>query len=66
MKTPGAVFVAAGILLSRLAGLVREQTVAFFFGVGPHADALTAALRVPNALQNLLGEGTLSAAFIRR
>jgi putative peptidoglycan lipid II flippase len=60
----GAARVGAGILLSRLAGLVREQAVAFFFGVGPHADALTAALRVPNALQNLLGEGTLSAAFI--
>jgi putative peptidoglycan lipid II flippase len=60
----GAASVGAGILLSRLAGLVREQTVAFFFGVGPHADALTAALRVPNALQNLLGEGALSAAFI--
>lgn len=60
----GAASVGAGILLSRLSGLVREQTVAFFFGVGPHADALTAALRVPNALQNLLGEGALSAAFI--
>jgi putative peptidoglycan lipid II flippase len=63
-RTGGAASVGAGILLSRLAGLVREQAVAFFFGVGPHADALTAALRVPNALQNLLGEGTLSAAFI--
>jgi putative peptidoglycan lipid II flippase len=60
----GAASVGAGILLSRLAGLAREQAVAFFFGVGPHADALTAALRVPNALQNLLGEGALSAAFI--
>ncbi|HVT15522.1 MAG TPA: murein biosynthesis integral membrane protein MurJ [Thermoanaerobaculia bacterium] len=60
----GAASVAAGILLSRLFGLVREQAVAFFFGVGPHADALTAAVRVPNALQNLLGEGALSAAFI--
>ncbi|HXO26251.1 MAG TPA: murein biosynthesis integral membrane protein MurJ [Thermoanaerobaculia bacterium] len=60
----GAASVGAGILLSRLSGLAREQTVAFFFGVGPHADALTAALRVPNALQNLLGEGALSAAFI--
>jgi len=63
-RRSGAASVGAGILLSRLAGLAREQTVAFFFGVGPHADALTAALRVPNALQNLLGEGALSAAFI--
>jgi putative peptidoglycan lipid II flippase len=60
----GAALVGAGILASRLAGLAREQAVAFFFGVGPHADVLTAALRVPNALQNLLGEGALSAAFI--
>jgi putative peptidoglycan lipid II flippase len=63
-RTRGAASVGTGILASRLAGLVREQTVAFFFGVGPHADVLTAALRVPNALQNLLGEGALSAAFI--
>ncbi|HEV3077425.1 MAG TPA: murein biosynthesis integral membrane protein MurJ [Thermoanaerobaculia bacterium] len=63
-RRSGAASVGAGILLSRLSGLAREQTVAFFFGVGPHADALTAALRVPNALQNLLGEGALSAAFI--
>src|SRR5260370_30025536 len=60
----GPASVGAGIRLSRLSGLAREQTVAFFFGVGPRADALTAALRVPNALQNLLGEGALSAAFI--
>jgi putative peptidoglycan lipid II flippase len=63
-RRSGALQVGAGILMSRLAGLAREQAVAFFFGVGPHADALTAALRVPNALQNLLGEGALSAAFI--
>ncbi|MDP9122361.1 MAG: murein biosynthesis integral membrane protein MurJ, partial [Acidobacteriota bacterium] len=55
---------ALGILLSRLFGLLRESTSAHFFGVGPYADALTAALRVPNVVQNLLGEGTLSASFI--
>ena len=55
---------AAGILGSRLAGIVREQALAFFFGAGPHADVFRMALRAPNLLQNLLGEGTLSAAFI--
>jgi putative peptidoglycan lipid II flippase len=64
VRPGGAASVGAGILASRIFGLVREQAVAFFFGVGPHADALTAALRVPNALQNLLGEGALSASFI--
>ena len=28
------------------------------------ADAFSAALRIPNVLQNLLGEGSLSASFI--
>ncbi|PSQ69424.1 MAG: murein biosynthesis integral membrane protein MurJ [Bacteroidetes bacterium QH_2_64_26] len=56
--------VAGGILLSRLFGLLRERTVAYFFGVGAHADVLQVAFKSPNLLQNLLGEGTISAAFI--
>jgi len=56
--------VAAGILISRLAGFARQRAVAYFFGTGPHADVFTFALRAPNILQNLLGEGTLSASFI--
>ncbi len=56
--------VAAGILLSRLAGLVRTAVIARFFGVGAVADAFQAAMRIPNLLQNLLGEGVLSASFI--
>ena len=60
----GAAKVVAGILLSRLMGFVREGTFARYFGVGPYQDALTAAMRVPNVLQNLLGEGVLSASFI--
>jgi len=60
----GTVLVGAGILLSRLSGLVREIVVAGFLGVGVAADAFKAALRIPNLLQNLLGEGVLSASFI--
>ena len=56
--------VASGILASRLIGFVRERAVAYFFGISAHADVLGVALRAPNLLQNLLGEGTLSAAFI--
>jgi putative peptidoglycan lipid II flippase len=56
--------VAAGILSSRLLGLLRERTVAYFFGVGAHADVWQVAFKSPNLLQNLLGEGTISAAFI--
>ena len=59
-----AALVAAGILLSRLAGLVREVAIARYLGVGAAVDAFRAALRIPNLLQNLLGEGVLSASFI--
>ncbi|HUE96553.1 MAG TPA: murein biosynthesis integral membrane protein MurJ, partial [Longimicrobiaceae bacterium] len=56
--------VAAGILLSRIAGLVREGVFSLFFGTTLYADVFRAGLRMPNILQNLLGEGTLSASFI--
>lgn len=59
-----AQLVAAGILLSRIAGLVRVRIFAGYFGNSLYASAFNAALRMPNVLQNLLGEGTLSASFI--
>jgi putative peptidoglycan lipid II flippase len=59
-----AVAVAAGILLSRIAGLVRERVFAHYFGNSDAADAFRAAFRIPNFLQTLFGEGVLSASFI--
>jgi putative peptidoglycan lipid II flippase len=59
-----AVLVGAGIASSRIVGLVRERVLATYFGTGLHADVFSAGLRMPNLLQNLLGEGTLSASFI--
>ena len=56
--------VAIGILASRLVGLLRERVLAYYFGVGAHADVWTVASRAPNLLQNLLGEGIISASFI--
>ena len=56
--------VGAGILLSRLAGLVRTRVLAHYLGISGAADAFAAALRIPNLLQNLFGEGVLSASFI--
>jgi putative peptidoglycan lipid II flippase len=56
--------VASGILLSRILGLVRQRFFAHFFGASIAADAFTAAFRIPNFLQNLFGEGVLSASFI--
>jgi putative peptidoglycan lipid II flippase len=59
-----AVLVAAGIFLSRIFGLVRERVFAHYFGLSGTADAFRAAMRIPNFLQNLFGEGVLSASFI--
>jgi len=56
--------VAAGILVSRLVGFVRTWFAARYLGASAANDAYTMALRVPNALRNLFGEGTLSAAFV--
>lgn len=64
MRVGGARLVAAGILLSRIFGLVRQRVTAHYLGAGPVADALAAAFRIPNLLQNLFGEGSLSASFI--
>jgi putative peptidoglycan lipid II flippase len=59
-----ATLVATGILLSRLAGLVRQHFLARYLGLSDAADAFNAAFRIPNFLQNLFGEGVLSASFI--
>jgi putative peptidoglycan lipid II flippase len=59
-----AALVGSGIFLSHILGLVRERIFAHFFGNTDAADAFKAALRIPNFLQNLFGEGALSSSFI--
>ncbi|MGH9656041.1 MAG: lipid II flippase MurJ, partial [Bryobacteraceae bacterium] len=56
--------VALGILLSKVAGLFRDLIFAHFFGSSVVADAFRGAMRIPNLLANLLGEGVLSASFV--
>jgi putative peptidoglycan lipid II flippase len=69
-KTPqrgigySAFLVAAGIFSSKIAGLVRERIFAYYFGNSAISDAFRQAMRIPNFLQNLFGEGVLSASFI--
>ena len=60
----GSLLVGAGIFLSRIAGLLREMVSGRVLGNSAAADALVTALRIPNLLQNLLGEGVLSGSFI--
>ncbi|UCC26881.1 MAG: murein biosynthesis integral membrane protein MurJ [Gemmatimonadales bacterium] len=57
-------WVGLGILLSRISGIVRDAAVAYYLGSGRLVDIFFAGLRAPNLLQNLLGEGSLSASFI--
>lgn len=59
-----AFVVGAGILISRVVGLLRNTAFAYYFGSGAASDAYNAAFKIPNAVRNLLGEGTLSASFV--
>lgn len=63
-RPSGARLVALGILGSRVFGLVRQVVIGRLFGVAAHADVWQTALRLPNVIQNLLGEQSLSAGFI--
>ncbi len=54
----------AGILLSRLLGLVRDMFLAYFLGTGHVAEAWLVAFRIPNVLRMHLTEGSLNAAFV--
>ena len=69
MSGPGAggrqaAQVAAGIFLTRVLGYVRELLFAHYLGNDWAADAFRVALRIPNTIRNLLGEGTLAGSFI--
>ena len=56
--------VSGATLLSRLAGLVRDQVTASFFGDSAAAAAFLVAFRIPNLLRRLLAEGALTVAFV--
>ncbi|MEO8337975.1 MAG: lipid II flippase MurJ, partial [bacterium] len=63
-STKSSALIAAGILLSRLLGLVRQKLIAHYLGAGDVSDAFNGAFRLTNFIQNLFGEGVLSASFI--
>jgi putative peptidoglycan lipid II flippase len=63
-KLGGAFFVALGIFATKVFGVVRNAFIATYLGTTGAADAFNAAARIPNLLQNLFGEGALSASFI--
>jgi putative peptidoglycan lipid II flippase len=64
-RRSGALLVAVGIFISRIFGLIRVRVFSHYFGLeSDAADAFNAGFRIPNLLQNLFGEGALSASFI--
>ena len=56
--------VGAATLLSRILGFLRDAVIAWYFGAGQYSDAFIAAFRIPNLLRKLLGEGSISNAFV--
>src|SRR5690349_2350061 len=56
--------IGAGIFLSRLLGLLRQSLIATYLGANWVSDAFNGAFKITNFLQNLFGEGALSASFI--
>ena len=59
-----ASIVGGATMLSRVAGLVRDQVIAYFFGSSTVAAAFVVAFRIPNLFRRLLGEGALTVAFV--
>ncbi len=51
-------------LLSRVFGLLRDITLATFFGASGGTDAFLVAFKIPNFMRRLFGEGAFSLAFV--
>jgi putative peptidoglycan lipid II flippase len=56
--------VAVATALSRILGFVRDILIAAALGAGPVSDAFLVALRLPNLVRRVLGEGGINAGFI--
>jgi putative peptidoglycan lipid II flippase len=50
--------------ISRVAGLIRDQLTAYFFGASMFSDAFYVAFRIPNLLRNFLAEGAMTTSFV--
>jgi putative peptidoglycan lipid II flippase len=56
---------AAGTLISRLSGVLRESVIGAVFGASVYMDAYLVAFRIPNLLRELLAEGALGSSFTK-
>ncbi len=60
----GALAFFAGTLCSRITGVVRDMSMAFFLGSTPSLAAFMVAYRLANLFRRLLGEGPLPSGVI--
>lgn len=51
-------------VISRLLGMVRDMTFAYFFGRGDLFDAWAIAFKIPNLSRRIFGEGAAASSFI--
>ncbi|MCC6696343.1 MAG: murein biosynthesis integral membrane protein MurJ [Candidatus Hydrogenedentes bacterium] len=58
-----AIIFAAGTLISRVLGVVRDQVINVFL-LDASREAFIVAFRFPNMLRDLVGEGAANAAFV--
>ena len=51
------VLIGSATSLTRILGFIRDVLLASLFGAGPVADAFFIALRIPNLVRRLMGDG---------
>ncbi|MEP6633171.1 MAG: murein biosynthesis integral membrane protein MurJ [Luteimonas sp.] len=51
-------------MISRVLGLVRDQSISYVFGASAATDAFMVAFRIPNFMRRLFAEGSFSTAFV--
>lgn len=56
--------IMAWTVVSRLAGVLRDATIARFLGASALSDAFYTAFRIPNTFRAIVGEGGLPGAFV--
>jgi putative peptidoglycan lipid II flippase len=53
-----------GTLASRITGMIRDVSMASYFGADPHIAAFMVAFRFSHLLRRIFGEGCMQSAFI--
>jgi putative peptidoglycan lipid II flippase len=59
-----SLLIGLSLVASRLLGFARDVVMAGLLGAGPAADAFLVALRLPQLVRRVLGEGGLNAAIV--